>query len=199
MSREEAGIDFIAFAQVASAAATVVLAVVAWLQVREVRTARIDQQRPHVIVDAGYSYRDIISVVVRNIGAGAARNISFEFSEPLESGALSDPEDRSKPFVVSDLPFLKEGIDYLAPGSEVSSGWDTYVGQLKLLGDKKLRNGFTVTIRYEDLLSGKPYTTHWNINPSKIEGAWAFDDPQVKALRDLVKVMEKIHKKLPKP
>src|SRR5215217_506250 len=100
--------DFVAFAQVASAVATVVLAAVAWLQVQEVRKARMEQQRPHVIVDADYSHRDIISVVVRNIGAGAAKNISFSFSSPLES-TLTDPFDPSKKFTVSDLPYLTQG------------------------------------------------------------------------------------------
>ncbi len=77
--------DLVAYAQVGSAVATVFLAAVALSQVLEMRAARIEQQRPHVIVDADYGHRDVISVVVRNIGAGTAKDVSFEFSAPLES------------------------------------------------------------------------------------------------------------------
>lgn len=171
--------DFVAFAQVASAVATVVLAVVAFLQVQEVRRARIEQQRPHVIVDADYGHRDVVSIVVRNIGVGAAKNISFEFSEPIES-TLNHYRDNSKKFIVSDLPYFKEGIDYLAPGSEIRSGWDTYINLLNEPSSEHLREGITVTTRYQDLFD-RHYATAWKIDPLKIEGALHFDGPDEKA------------------
>ncbi len=78
--------DLVAYTQVGSAVATVFLAAVALSQeVLEMRAVRIEQERPHVIVDADYGHRDVISVVVRNIGAGTAKDVSFEFSAPLES------------------------------------------------------------------------------------------------------------------
>lgn len=187
--------DLVAYAQIGSAVATVVLALMAFSQVREMRAARIEQQRPHVIVDADYGHRDVVSVVVRNIGAGAAKDVSFEFSAPLES-TLKDPEDRSKRFVVSELPYLKEGMDYLAPGAEIRSGWDTYINLLDELAEKGPREGVTVTSRYRDL-SGRSYTTPWKINPLKVEGALDFPGPVEKALRDLTKEVRNIGKKLP--
>lgn len=162
--------SFVAFAQVASALATVVLAIVALLQVLEVRKARIEQQRPHIIVDADYSHRSVIYVVVRNIGAGAAKNVSFEFSAPLKS-TLQDPEGGPNSFVVSDLPYFKEGLDYLAPGSEIRSGWDTYINLLPLLATEGLEDGIEVKTSYQDLY-GRDYSTSGRSTLSRSSTPW---------------------------
>ena len=58
------------------------------LQMRESRTAH---ERPQVLVTAEYRKRSVIELVVRNIGRGAAKNITFEFSASLES-SISDQE-----------------------------------------------------------------------------------------------------------
>ena len=56
-----------------------------------------------------------IDLVVRNASGGSARDITFEFSAPVED---------SKGFVVSDLPYLKQGVNFLGPGSHVACFWD---------------------------------------------------------------------------
>lgn len=184
--------DFTAWAQVLSAFATVFLAGTALYQVREMRAARIAQQQPHVIVDADYSQREVVKVVVRNIGSGAAKNITFDFSAPLES-SIPHPLDSSKAYVVSDLPPFKNGIDYLAQGGEVSCGWDVEYKLMERLESQELHEGITVTSSYHDL-HGRNYQTSWAINPLQL--ALVIDFKQ-KGINELVNVVEKIQKKLP--
>lgn len=184
----------VAAAQIVAALGTLVLAGLAYAQVREMREVRVAQERPQVIVDADYGDRDTISVVVRNIGPGAAKDVSFEFSAPLHS-TLSDPKGGPNNFVVSDLPFLKDGLDYLAPGTEIRSGWDTYVNLFGLLEEKGIKDGISVTSRYRDLF-GRNYTTEWKIDPLKVEGAMQFGQSPKKGVHELVKVAERINRKL---
>lgn len=183
--------DFTAWAQIFSAVATVVLAATALYQVREMRAARIAQQQPHIIVDADYSQRSVVKVVVRNIGSGAAKNITFDFSKPLES-SIPHPRDSSKPYIVSDLPPFKDGIDYLAPGGAIPFGWDIEHQLMKLLEDRELYDGITVTSSYQDL-HGRRYKTSWVINPLQLGLVIDFNQ---KGMNELVQVAEKIHKKL---
>jgi hypothetical protein len=168
--------------QIAAAAGTLILAFAVWFQIRvarqqtaatretveERRASRLAQERPHIIVDADYSDPNIVYVVVRNIGKGAAKNITFCFSHPLESH-LRDPKDPSKNFVISELAYFEEGLDYLAPGSAITTGWGTFRELFNLLTNKKLQDGIEVVSHYQDL-SGRDYHTSWKINPLKVEG-----------------------------
>ncbi len=182
----------VAGAQIAAAVGTLVLAGLAYAQVSEMREVRIAQERPQVIVDADYSDKDTISVVVRNIGPGAAKDISFEFSAPLSS-TLSDPKGGPGNFVVSELPFLKDGLDYLAPGSEIRSGWDTYASLFGLLQKEGPTDGISVTSRYHDLL-GRNYTTEWKIDPLKVEGTMKFSGLRKKGVHELVSEVNALNK-----
>lgn len=67
--------------------------------------------RPQVIVDTDYSSLPEIDIVVRNISDGAAKEISFELSAPVES---------SDGTVISDLAYFDGSLDFLAPDGEVS-------------------------------------------------------------------------------
>lgn len=59
-------VDIVAVAQITVALGTLAIASLAYAPVREMREVRIAQERPHVIVDADYGHRDVISVIVRN-------------------------------------------------------------------------------------------------------------------------------------
>lgn len=123
---------------------------------QEMRDERIAGSHPQVIVDADYGRLPQVVVVVRNVGEGAARDISFEFSDPVES---------SDGFVVSDLPYFKQGLDFLAPDGEISAYWDDLDSLVPLFREKGITGGITVTTRYKDL-AGKSYETRWNLNPT---------------------------------
>lgn len=83
--------------------------------------------RPQVIVDTDYNSLPEVDVVVRNISDGAAKEISFQFSAPLES---------SDGTVISDLSYFDGSLDFLAPDGEVSCYWDHLDTLLPFLGRK---------------------------------------------------------------
>lgn len=46
--------------------------------VKEMRETRIAQDRPHVLVEVDYTYSPALDIVIRNIGHGPAKNITFD-------------------------------------------------------------------------------------------------------------------------
>ena len=92
---------------------------------------------------------------VRYDSSGPAKDITFDFSAPVES---------SGGFVVSDLPYFKDGLDFLAPGKEITLHWDRLDALLPFLEEKGLEGGIEVTTRYKDL-AGMSYETAWNLDP----------------------------------
>lgn len=155
-------------AQIAAALGTLSLALLAYFQLKLARETRIAQERPHIIVDADYSDQNVVDIVVRNIGKGAAKDIHFAFSAPLESSISTRKGSEGVP--LNELPYFKEGIEFLAPGAEIRAFWDTYMGLFPLLRDKGLNEGITITSKYKSL-AGEPYETRWTINPLRLSGA----------------------------
>jgi len=173
--------DLASGAQILSSVAVLLLAVFAFFQVMEQRAARIAQDSPQILVDVNYSQRTMINIVVRNIGRGAAKDIRFDFSAPIESSGGQ---------TISDMAYFKEGIAFLAPNTEIATVWDSYADAVEVLKEKGLRNGITVTVRYKDL-RGKAYSTRWTINPLILEGSGYAD---YREFEDLVRALEKISK-----
>jgi len=114
---------------------------------------------------------------------GSARDITFEFSAPVED---------LKGFVVSDLPYLKRGVNFLGPGSQVACYWDDLEPLVASLREKGLDEGISVTVKYRDL-TGDPYETRWTINPLLYEGNRHV--PR-EGLGDGVSALEKLHETL---
>ena len=79
--------DIATAAQLLSSFATLAVALGILYQGRQARKARDDQDRPQIIVDADYTGRFTTNIVVRNIGNGAAKDITFEFSAPTRPRA----------------------------------------------------------------------------------------------------------------
>lgn len=174
-------------AQIAAALGTLSLAILAYFQLKLAREARIAQERPQVIVDADYSDRDVVDVVVRNIGKGAAKEIQFHFSAPMVHSFI---REGSEFVTLNELPYFKDGLDFLAPGAEIRCTWDTYVNLLPLLQEKGLEHGIAITSKYKSL-TGDPYETTWKINPLLLSGT-----PQVRrrGVDDLAKAVQRISK-----
>lgn len=122
---------------------------------KEMREQRLSGARPQVIVEARYSRSPKVDLTVRNITGGVARDITFDFSAPIED---------SKGFVLSELPYLREGMNFLGPGEEISCVWDDLEPLVASLRKKGLDRGVTVTVSYKDL-AGEHYETTWQINP----------------------------------
>lgn len=179
-------------AQIVAALGTFGLALLAYFQFKLARETRVAQEQPQVIVDADYSDQDVVDVVVRNIGKGAAKDITFEFSAPLDSSISARKGSEGVP--LNELPYFKEGIEFLAPGAEIRAFWDTYIGLFPLLRDKELSEGITITSKYTSL-AGKPYETRWTINPLRLSGA-----PHVKrrGQHEIAKAVESLSKDIHK-
>ncbi len=122
----------------------------------EMREERVSGGRPQVIVDDEYGSLPEVNIAVRNVSSGPAKDVTFEFSAPVES---------SGGFVVSNLPYFRDGLDFLAPDGEVTCYWDRLEDLLPFLEEKGLEGGISVTTRYRDL-AGEYYETEWNLNPS---------------------------------
>ena len=173
-------------AQLFSSFATLVVAAGILYQGREARRARDDQDRPQIIVDADYTGRFTTNIVVRNIGHGVARNISFAFSAPLESTSCYD---------ITELPYFRNGINFMAPQTSLPAVWDSYQNVVNNMRAKGLTEGITITSYYEDR-QGERYETEWTINPLLLEGSGYSDykgyEDEVQALQDQARALEKI-------
>lgn len=121
----------------------------------EMREERFSGGRPQVIVSDNYGRLPEVDVVVRNISTAPAMDISFEFSAPVEAPDGS---------VISELPYYKNGLQFLAPHGEITAYWGHLDALLPFLREKGLEKGITVTINYRDL-TGVSYKTYWNLNP----------------------------------
>ncbi len=173
--------DVVSIAQVASAIGTVGLTVLFGLQLRvfyrqvlvnsdtlrEMRESRTAHERPHVLVTAEYSHGSPVEVVISNIGRGAAENITFEFSAPMESSVSFRRDSEVVP--LSELPHFRNGLNYLAPRAEIATVWDSHANLVPLLREMDLQDGITVISRYESL-TGESYETVWTINPLLMPG-----------------------------
>ena len=182
--------DIAVLAQLLSSFATLVVAAGILYQGREARRARDDQDRPQIIVDADYTGRFTTNIVVRNIGHGVARNITFAFSASLESTSGYD---------ITELPYFRDGINFMAPQTSLPAVWDSYQNVVKNLRAKGLTEGITITSYYEDR-QGERYETEWTINPLLLEGNGYSDykgyEDEVQALQDQAKALERISEDL---
>jgi hypothetical protein len=122
---------------------------------REMREQRISGGRPQVLIQARYDRMPMVDLVVRNFGAGAAKDITFAFSDSLED---------SRGFVLSELPYFQEGTSFLGPGDEIVCAWDNLENLASSLREQGHNSGISVKVRYEDL-AGEVYETVWRINP----------------------------------
>jgi hypothetical protein len=179
-------VDIAAIAQILSSLATFVVAAGILYQGREARKARNDQDRPQILVDADYTGRFTTNIVVRNIGHGMAKNITFEFSAPIQTTSGED---------ITELPYFKNGLNFMAPQTDIAAVWDSYQNVVQNLRDKGLTEGITITSKYEDR-QGEYYETEWTINPLLLEGSGYSDykgyEDEVQALEDQARALEKI-------
>jgi hypothetical protein len=145
----------------------------------EMRAQRTAMGRPLVIVQEDYESLPELDVAIRNVSEGAAKDIEFDFSVPIES---------SNGFVVSDLPYFKYGLDFLPPNGEITCYWDELDSLLPFLESKDLQNGIHVTVRYKDL-TGDSYQSQWRLNP------FLYKDTRLvrrKGMVDLVNAVERL-------
>jgi len=175
-----------------AAVATFVIAVVAVLyasrqvkgardQLDEARTLRLEQAQPYVVVYATPNRvsPQMIEVVIQNLGATGAKDVSIVSSPPL---LRTDQEGGSEEVGLPDtMPFL-------APDQEWRTVWDAAIERK----DSGLPDRYEVTVTYTDSLG----TTH--TTPSVLD--WRFFRRRMwvaeKTMHDAAKSLEAIDKSL---
>jgi hypothetical protein len=186
--------DFITITQIAQGVSNIFSVIVIALgyyalirvtqkSVEEMRAQRLAGGRPTVIVDDNYNNLPEIDIVIRNMVRGPAKDITFEFSAPIES---------SSGYCISDLQIFKNGLAFLSPNTEIGVYWDHLDSLLPHLREKGLEEGISVTTRYKDL-AGYSYETQWHLNPFIYEHRRYI---QHRDIGDLVDVVEKAVEKL---
>ena len=150
--------DIATLAPIMSSSATFCVAVLIYLQLREQRRARNDPTRPLIIVDVDYSGRTTVNVVVRNIGGGAAKSLTFDFSAPMET---------SKGWDVTQLPYFQNGVNFMAPHTDIVAVWDSFENVLQTLKDRDLKTGITITSNYQDL-QGEAFLRFWPLGRAEV-------------------------------
>jgi hypothetical protein len=103
---------------------------------REMREERLSGGRPQIIVEVSLINLPIMEFVVRHVSGGAAKDITFEISRPIED---------SSGYRISELPYLKEGIPLLGPGERIRCLWDHVDRLMPALRDQGLYEG----LRYD--------------------------------------------------
>lgn len=110
----------------------------AWRQLRA-------QIRPFVVVDIEIRVVPFIELVIANLGATMARDVSFEFDPPLQS--TLDTAPRKVP--IADVSLFRDGVPSFPPGKRLVVLIDQGV-QRTAAG---LADRFVVTVRYR----GEPF------------------------------------------
>lgn len=89
----------------------IVAALFGWQQLREAKELREDQTRPFVVIDLGSTRKPFFDLVISNIGATMARDVTFKFAP--------EPETTMKEAALDRLKMFREGISTLPPGKEI--------------------------------------------------------------------------------
>jgi len=151
---------------------------------REMREQRISGGRPQVTIEARYGRLPTVDLAVRNFGGGVAKDITFDFSAPIED---------STGFVLSELPYFEEGINFLGPGEEVASIWDDRDNLVSSLREKGPDGGILVRVRYQDLV-GESYETDWRINPLIYQDDRHVPPQNLRAAETLLSALTRVYK-----
>lgn len=133
-----------------------------------------------VVVAMDHSHLPNVNLVVHNFTKAPAKEITFDFSAPIED---------SNGFVLSDLPFFKKGLPFLEPEAQIAHYWDRLPALAQLFKEKGLENGIKVTTSYKDL-AGESYETEWTIHPLLFEGDHRVE--RFKDMNDLVAAVQEI-------
>ena len=127
---------------VSTVALALLTGIYVWLTNRLLK-AQID---PCVVVYAKHddSRPSFVLLVVENVGRSVARNIRFDFSEPIPESAWGiSPDEAPTPHEMQSGPLIS-GIPALAPGDSRRMTWGQYGGIKKMIGDRCVR----VTCRF---------------------------------------------------
>lgn len=177
-----------ALSAIFSGVVTVATVIYAWLTaklVNETRRMREAQTEPSLQVV--YRNRDewinLLDVAVRNIGLGAAYDITFEIRAELKEGDKNDLVDS-----LGKLGCFSKGLVYLGPNQEFTSFWTNLMDGHA----SKLDSRVFIHCRYRSA-TGARYESQCVLDLSEIKGISRIGEPP---LLKIAKQLESIGKDL---
>jgi len=158
------------------AVSTMFYAILTGKLVSETRKMREVQTEPNIFVSlqSKEHWIGLIDLMIQNIGLGAAYNLKFELEPDFEY---------SKGRFLSELNFIKNGVNYLAPNQQIKHFLTSLIGRGEL---EKTKIKFRV--KYENYL-GKEYQKSYILDFSEFWGRRSAGEPP---LKEIVKNLEKI-------
>jgi len=163
------------------AGATVMYAILTRKLVSETKKMREAQTEPKISVTIQPSdhWLMIINMVIQNIGLGPAYNISFKINPDFEF---------DKGEFLSELGFIKRGLNYLAPNQKLQ-----FI--LTFLSDdfkEKINKVFEVTVCYRNRIN-KEYTDVYLLDFSQLIGLNASQPPLYRLAKNIETIQNDIH------
>lgn len=159
--------------------ATVILAILTFQMVREMKQAREEESRPYVYVDFVFD-TSVILIMVKNSGRSGAKDIKFSFSPALISS------EKTK---VSEINMFKDGIKFLPPGAEIKTWFDMGPSFYK----SDLPKIYNVQIEYQNAITDKKYCESFVLDLTTRLGITTIGRH---TLHDLVEELKKINNTL---
>ena len=172
------------------AVATVVLVVLTFIYVRLTKGILENQSNPCVIVSVIHDNErpSILQLVIKNIGAGLAQDIAFEFSRPIPARAWGIAEKDAKTVEpMKDGPLI-DGVPALGPGEQRRIDWGQYGGLMKNLATEP------VIVKCKFKKNGKAMPPmECKLDVKSFEGTVAAERPSAKAAKELEKISKDLH------
>lgn len=121
-----------------------VVAIAAFLQIRQSKQVRLDQARPYVLVtieESAFS-QSMLELVIRNVGAGPAKDVRIEVDPPLRRA------DETAGYSLASARIFNQPVEMLPPGFELRSFFDSTIDRHQTRDE--LPSQHTVTLNYND-------------------------------------------------
>lgn len=172
-------VDFKFLVPLLGSIATVILAILTFQMVREMKKSREEDRRPYVYVDFVFD-TSVILLMVKNSGRSGAKNIKFLFSPALVS---------SQNEKISEINMFKEGIKFLPPEIEIKTWFDMGPSFYK----SNLPKTYNVEIEYQNVITDKKYRESFVLDLNARLGITTIGRH---TLHDLVEELKKINSTL---
>ncbi len=161
---------------------TVVYALLTWKLTSETRRMRKTQTEPKISIYLKPCQVSMLffDLVIKNIGLGVAYNVKFKVLEEFDIS-----EDRK----LSEIDFIKEGINYMPPDYSVETYFLHILGQYERIIDKKIK----IKITYKNS-EGRGLSEIINLNMSQFKGIQKIvSDPLNKIAKNIESLQKDIH------
>jgi hypothetical protein len=146
----------------AVAVSTMVYAILAWGLISETRRLREAQTEPRIEITLKPAYfaADVVRLHIKNTGPGPARNVRFS------SCAISGGDAAGS--ILQEFGktgFLKNGLEYFSPGTELHSGYARIAKDF----DAEAAPVFACDVEYENI-TGRKYRDRLTVDMSGLKG-----------------------------